>query len=43
MQCGGILGIPLLIASKDATGTGGMAGAAMAQEVEVGFHRAELD
>lgn len=33
----GSLGIPLLIASKDAISAAGMAGAATAQELEVGF------
>lgn len=33
----GSLGIPLLIASNDAISTGGMAGAAIAQEIDVGF------
>lgn len=33
----GSLGIPPLIASKDAISTAGMAGAAIAQELEVGF------
>lgn len=31
------LGISLLIASKDASSTAGMAGAAIAQEPEIGF------